>query len=63
MTWDAIFRYFPELRSQLFFGPESINDPINVITLEASIHHEFGLFLISLEARVSFLVKSPRCQI
>lgn len=56
MTWDAIYRYFPEFRSQLSFGPENINDPINAITLEAGIHHEFGLFLISLEATVSFLI-------
>ena len=60
MIWDAIFRYFPELQSRLSFGPESINDPINVITLEGSIHQEFGQFLISLEASVSFL-SIPRC--
>lgn len=62
MTWDAIYRYFPGFRSQLSFGPENINDPINAITLEAGIHHEFGLFLISLEATVSFLVYVPCCQ-
>lgn len=56
MTWDAIYRYFPEFRSQLSFGPEDINNPINAITLETGIHHEFGLFLISLEATVSFLI-------
>lgn len=62
MTWDAIYRDFPEFRSQGSFAPENINDPINAITLKASIRHEFGLFLISLEATVSFLIWVPRCQ-
>lgn len=56
MTWDAIYRYFPDFQRQLSFGPENINDPINAITLESGIHNEFGLFLISLEATVSFLI-------
>ncbi|OJJ43555.1 hypothetical protein ASPZODRAFT_28222 [Penicilliopsis zonata CBS 506.65] len=48
-VWTNMFRYFPSLRSRLGFEYRNINDPRNVMMLEAGVHSHFGLFKLALE--------------
>ena len=53
-TWEALWRAFPSMHSQLLmFGPEQINEPYNALTLGSNIHAAFGSFSIAFESTVS----------
>lgn len=57
-TWEALWRAFPSMHSQLLlFGPEQINEPYNGLTLGSNIHAAFGTFSIAFESTVSILSK------
>lgn len=56
-TWDALWRTFPSLRSQVQFGPERINEPYNALTLASTLHTEFGTFSLAFESTVSISLK------
>lgn len=56
-TWEALWRAFPSMHSQLLFGPEQINEPYNALTLGSNIHAAFGNFSIAFESTVSILSK------
>lgn len=66
-TWDALWRAFPSMRSQLQFGPAQINAPYNAITLATSIYTEFENFstafestcLVRIVQRLSNPVRAP----
>jgi hypothetical protein len=47
IIWEAIYRYFPSVRSQL--GIANINTEENIITMFAPLHYEFGTFHFVLE--------------
>ena len=56
-TWDALWRTFPSLLSQVQFGPEQINEPYNALTLASPLHTEFGMFSLAFESAVSIPLK------
>ncbi|KIN08016.1 hypothetical protein OIDMADRAFT_111057 [Oidiodendron maius Zn] len=49
IIWEAIYRYFPSIRSRLHLELEDVNREENVITMYAPLHHEFGIFKFILE--------------
>lgn len=49
-VWVNLNRCFPSLRTKIGFTQETINDPYNAMTMNSTLHHLFGLFIISLEA-------------
>lgn len=49
--WTTLRKCFP--RAGL--GPQDINDQSNLMTLEAGVHREFGLFRIAFEATICSL--------
>lgn len=49
MIWDALYRYFPGIRSRLNFSADKINDTYNAITLADTLHSAFGAFQFALE--------------
>ena len=56
-AWDALWRAFPSMRSQVNFGPEQINNPYNALTLDSTLHVEISHFSIAFESTVS---RSPK---
>lgn len=58
-TWDALWRAFPSMSSQLNFGSEKINNPYNTLTLAfLTLHFEFGNFPIAFE---TIVIISSKC--
>jgi hypothetical protein len=57
--WFAIHRYFPSLKGKIHAG--NINQPANAITLDPSIHKEFGAYDLSFwpQSQVSLLLSNP----
>lgn len=49
IIWEAIYRYFPSIRSRLHLGPEDVNREENVITMWVPFHMDFGAFHFVLE--------------
>jgi hypothetical protein len=63
IVWEAIYRYFPSVRSRLHLGLADVNGEENVITMYAPLHHEFGAFhfvLEKTETRDRYRVKTFR---
>lgn len=50
-TWEALWRAFISIQSELQFGPGQINESCNALTLDTIIHVEFGNLSIALKAR------------
>ena len=48
MTWDAIYRLFPDIRSRINFSANGINDTQNVMTMDRILHEDFGEFRLFL---------------
>ncbi|TQB71155.1 hypothetical protein MPDQ_007745 [Monascus purpureus] len=48
--WVNLYRYFPGIRGCLSFFMENLNDTLNVMMLEASLHKQFGTFQLALES-------------
>jgi hypothetical protein len=44
VTWDAIYRMFPDIRSRINFSANSINETCNVMTMSQSLHDTFCKF-------------------
>jgi hypothetical protein len=44
IIWEAIYRYFPSVRSRPSLGIADVNREENVITIYAPLHYEFGAF-------------------
>ncbi|BCS24467.1 HNH endonuclease signature motif containing protein [Aspergillus puulaauensis] len=63
-TWEMLYRCFPSLR-RVGFSVDSMNDISNGITLDRSIHYEFGSFnvaFIQTDSPNQYTVKSyPGC--
>ena len=57
-TWEALWRAFPLMQSQLLFGPGQINEPYNALTPDYCIHFEFRNYSIAFESTVSISSKS-----
>jgi hypothetical protein len=57
LIWDAIYRYFPTIRSKI--GPESLNRPQNAMTLLMELHTAFRRFSFGLEPTSSAVSPSP----
>ena len=54
-AWDALYRYFPDIRSRLNFSTSNINDECNAMTLTDFLHREFGRFNFVLKKTVRIL--------
>ncbi|KAI5780998.1 hypothetical protein DFH27DRAFT_519580 [Peziza echinospora] len=49
IIWDAMYRYFPSIRSRVTLSPQKINEPWNAMTMITVFHDAFGEFSLALE--------------
>jgi len=61
MVWDALYRYFPGIRSRVNFSADKINDTCNVITLADTLHDAFAEFQLAFESTVRIVSKVLGC--
>ncbi|KAN0074357.1 hypothetical protein V8E54_008294 [Elaphomyces granulatus] len=67
LIWEAIYRYFPGVKSLL--KSETINSPINAMTLDHGLHLLFGSFRLAFEEtsqfgtyRIAYYMKTKNAQ-
>jgi len=58
---DALYRYFPRIRSRINFSANKINDTCNAITLADTLHGTFREFQLAFEPTVRIVSKVLGC--